>query len=480
MKPSRNAAVWMLVLTGSWCAVGTRAQTVDAAPYVWEFPAVRNISGADALVADLRAEVQRVLDAGRLAPLYISHADQESVGYTVYQEPCRIITTLAWAYPHLAPDQQDAVKAYVNAEFNNPTNAPWGVTSYGKNGNSNYPLPRHDGTPREEHPKERWWFERSDFGNNRPFLHTLYGVWLYGHRTGDWTTISNHWSAIKQIYGNYGTGDACRLYGTMGVHVAMARLAAKFGDAAQLSAATNNLQSRLNAGLDFAAIESLARGVPGEEWKSPYGSYPNMYDSRMNSSTYRGWVFLNLTPELGRYLHDASDTLRATVLERHSAGKRTFPLWWMPKASYFNRSWTGDEGSGLVPEVVGMIAPVERWVAQADAATLRAQMRGAPNGVGDCYWIEALVQAIEAHGSLQWLDVRVVTRPPPVLSRPQSLPDGTFRFHVEGVAGRAYAVEASPDLSSWMALATNAAGSFDFADAGAGPAGRFYRARQVP
>jgi len=41
----------------------------------------------------------------------------------------------------------------------------------------------------------------------------------------------------------------------------------------------------------------------------------------------------------------------------------------------------------LVPEVFGMLAPVERWVVQADAATLAREMRSAPNGRGDCYWL---------------------------------------------------------------------------------------------
>ena len=460
-------------------ALPARAQTVNPAPYTWEFPFVHSIAGADDLVTELGDEVQRVLDAGRLAPLYISYADQENVGYTVYSEPGRIITTLAWAYPHLPTNQQAAVRAYVNAEFSNPTNAPWGVTSYGKNGNSNFPLPRNAGAPREDHPKERWWYERSDFGNNRPFLPTLYGVWLYGYRTGDWTLISNRWSNIKQLYNNYAGDDAYRLYGTMSVHVAMARLADQFGDTAIRTTATNNLQSRLNAGLDFAAVETFARGTSGQEWRSPYGSYPSMYDSRMDGSTYRGWMFLNLTPELGRYLNEASPSLRSNVLARHASGKTTFPLWWMPKASYFNRSWTGDEGSGLVPEVVGMIAPVERWVVQADATTLKSFLRGTPNGRGDCYWIEMLVQAIEAHGTLEWTDVRAAAGPPPRL---QALPISTngFALQIHGLSALRYAVEVSTNLVQWTPLATNPPGATDFVETNVIALSRFYRARAVP
>ena len=55
-----------------------------------------------------------------------------------------------------------------------------------------------------------------------------------------------------------------------------------------------------------------------------------------------------------------------------------------------------------------MIAPLERWLVQADAATLRSYTRSVPTGKGDCYWLEMLVQAIEAHGSLEWADVRKV------------------------------------------------------------------------
>lgn len=407
MKPRfhRFLVIACMAVLGLFASVQGPAQTVNIAPYAWEFPSVTGVSNSEPMIAELRDEVQRVLEAGHLAPLYISFSDQESVGYTVYQEPGRIITTLSWAYPYLLAAQQEAVRNYVNEEFANPTNA-WGVTPYGKNGNSNYPLPHFAGTPRETHLKERWWFEKNSFGIARPFLHTLYGVWLYGYRTGDWNAASNHWSAIKQLYQAYGTEDAYQLYGTMSVHVAIARLADKFSDAAMRATALSNLQAALDGGRDFASVETMARGGAGRENRSPYGSYPNMYDPRMKGSTYHGWMFLNLSPEMGRYLHDASAVLLTNVLARHAAGKATFPLWWMPKASYFNRSWTGDEGSGLVPEVIGMLAPIERWVVQASPESLRQQMRGAPNGIGDCYWLEALVQAIEAQGTLSWRDVR--------------------------------------------------------------------------
>jgi hypothetical protein len=387
-------------------AAASFAQTVDETRYAWEFPVVRRAPGADALVEILREEVDRILAAGPLAPLYVSFADQESVGYQIYQEPGRIVTPLAWAYPWLDEARQTAVRAHVNALFTNAVHSPWGVTAQGKNGNSNYPLPMDAGTPREEHPKERWWHANPDFGRNRPFLHVLYGVWLYGFRSGDWTAIDAHWTAIRNRYDAYATTTETRLYGGMGVHVAIARLAERQGDAATRDAALARLRNALAEGLDLAAIETHARGTPGLEWNSPYGNHPSMYDDRMGNTTHRGWIFLNLSPEIGRYLREEDLALRAAVLARNDQGKTAFPLWWMPKMNYFNRSWTGDEGTGLLTEVVGMIAPIERWVAQTPAADLARWTRGSPHGIGDAYWLEALVQAIEAHGDAVWRDVR--------------------------------------------------------------------------
>lgn len=380
-----------LLISLSFVGFTATAGAVQIDKYAWEFPQVTGVGGADDLTAELQEEVQKILDAGHLAPIYISYSDQESVGYKVYQEPGRTITTLAWAYPYLTDAQKTAVRAYVAAEMANSNFAPWGPAS----------LAGNVGTPRELHLKTKWWFEVTNF-QFRPTVHTLYGLWLYGHRTGDWALLQNYWTNIKSMYSSRSSQG--NLYGTMGAHVAMARLADKFNDAAARTSALNNLQTQLDAGLNFTAIENNATRDP--TWNAPYRSAPDMYDSRMNGSTYRGWIFLNLTPELGRYLAGEDTALRAAVLARHSQGLAVFPYWWVNKASYFNRSWTGDEGTGLVPDVFGMFAPIERWVVGASAGALKQQMRSAPTGIGDCYWLEALVQAIEAQGTLTWTDVR--------------------------------------------------------------------------
>lgn len=365
-----------------------KAAAVDTAPYAWQFPVVSGVNRSDEMVVRLQEEVQRILDAGRLAPLRVYHGDIATVEeYWLYTEPGRIIATLAWAYPYLTAAQQVAVRSYVSAELDSNTHAPWAAA----------PLAFNAGTRRELHPLDRVTYRPYDFGRTRPTVHTIYGLWLYAFRTGDWSTVQAKWSSIKSMYSSRASqGD---IYGTMAAHIAMARLADKFGDTTTRSSALANLQAQLDAGVTFSTIEAR---VSSKYW-------PEMYDARRSQGVYQGWMFLNLSPEIGRYL---GDHVRSATLARHASGKAMFPLWWLRQASYFSR-WTGDESVGLPPEIIGMILPVERWVANASATVMRDYLRSGPLALGDCYWLEALVLAIESTGTTTWVDVRSAPPLPP-------------------------------------------------------------------
>jgi hypothetical protein len=304
----------------------------------------------------------------------------------VYQEPGRIITCLAWAYPHLDSKQREAVRRYVATELEDGRFAPW----------AEQPMPCDVGSRREWHPMDRVWGADVKFGLNRPSLHTLYGLWLYAFRSDDWALVQSKWPEIRAAYlRRAGQGN---VYGTMGAHAGIARLAEKFGDTATRETALNNLRFQLQAGTNFASVENLCRSNYYREYYTPRNAN--------GRALHHGAMFLNISPEIGRYLHDH---VRDAALRRQIEGKQRFPLWWLVQAPYFCR-WTGDESVGLSPEAIGMIAPLERWLVQADVATLRGYTRSVPTGKGDCYWLEMLVQAIEAHGTLQWTDVRKIQR----------------------------------------------------------------------
>lgn len=394
---SLGTLVWIFVAGGAVCAV-------DVDRYAWEFPRVREIREDSVTIqnlkTELRAQIQDVLSAGDLTPLRVNHADEHSDAYFVYLEPGRIITTLAWAYPHLPSALQAAVKRYVDTQFQSDRLAPWNP------GRLPADMP---GTRRELYPIHRIGNWSSDWQAARPTIQSLYGVWLWAYRADDLDRVRPHWSNIKDAYRvKLSQAD---IYGTMSAHVAVLRLAATFQDEDMRQFAWNNLSTNLHVGLGFrgdpeihtdeSRMSQIEKNTMRMYLKNNNGG---LYWPKQNGSIYRGMMFYGLSPEIGRYL---AENVRDETLKRHAYGMSRFPLWWLMDAPYFQRDYTGDEGIGLVQsEMMGMLYPVERWIVMADASTLSGYLASAPSCRGDCVWIEALVQTIEAHGRTEWLDVR--------------------------------------------------------------------------
>src|SRR5262245_60533373 len=78
--------------------------------YIWQTPRTVKIApSATNMVGELRGEVQKILEAGPLAPVRTVYADLVQDEYFLYWQPGRIVTTLARAYPYLTPAQQQVV-----------------------------------------------------------------------------------------------------------------------------------------------------------------------------------------------------------------------------------------------------------------------------------------------------------------------------------------------------------------------------------
>ena len=177
--------------------------------YLWETCRTSDIPpAASNLVAELDREVQKILDAGPLAPLRTVYADLEQDPYFMYWQGGRIINTLAMAWPFLTTLQQEAVQGYVRRELDDDQRSPW--TSKGF-------IPPESGARRELHTFheargwDRYW---QMWGNKKPTAGAFYGLWLYADRSGDWETIQQHYSQIKDVY--LRRSGQCGLYGTMG------------------------------------------------------------------------------------------------------------------------------------------------------------------------------------------------------------------------------------------------------------------------
>lgn len=392
--------LWLSVLLGlSGANTLATAQAGLANAYTWTFPAPDTIRGADDLVTLLREEIEQVLDAGHLAPIRLAFGDLPDEHYFLYQEPGRILTTLAWAWPYLTPSQQARALAYAEAELEHPAFAPWAP---------DFTMPRDVGARREWYKSTDLWGLGATFGDFRPRLHTLYGFWLFCYRSGQTNWMQRYYARARDFY--FSQHQRARLYGDMCGHIAMARLAHANSDTATRAFALQRLQTELLDGLDVQNKHNFARdGLYG--WDGPYDRLPtnDMYSPRKDGWIYRGFIFLNMGPEIARFLRDSCF---GQVKAMHEEGKRILPLWWLMQATYFPR-WTGDESVGVPSEAFGMYHPVETWVLQTPTSQLRRFMRSSPTGRGDCYWIEALVQTIEAHSAnTRWLDVRTTPFPP--------------------------------------------------------------------
>jgi hypothetical protein len=372
-----------------WCVLELLAFGAEAADgpydrYLWQAPRVANIDPQRTapLIEILRTEVDRILAAGPLAPLRMAYADLPYEAYWLYYERGRIITTLASAYPHVDLSRQQSIQQHVRTALAGAGDAPW-VPGLKR---------PTDGAPRAlsgvRVTEGRFVDYLGDPAGLVPTLHVFYGLWLYGDRTGDWDTLRSHWAQIKEAYAR-DAATTVILYGQMGAHLALARMSARFGDDAMLRTAVQELERDFNAGKDLARIEE----------RQKQSRYKVFYDPR-NAPSFPGqpWMFLDLCPEVARYL---TDHVKEAVLQRADAFIARYPLWWLHQAPYSAR-WTGDEGEGLPADCFGMIYPLERWVRSTPPEKLALYLRSVPTGVGDCYWIEGLVQTIEAFGAVTW------------------------------------------------------------------------------
>lgn len=365
----------------------TTARAVSVQRYLDEYPFTTAISpAADDLRTELQSEIATMLAAGKLAPLRIHYADEIYRGYFVYTETLRDLITIGAAYPYLTPAQQAAARAFVRTQC--MTAVWWSMLED----------PPTNGQRRELYetrdPMHGWAHRYGTDVQTRPRVAGLIGLELYARRANDWSLISNYWDNIKdffsrpEMYGGW-TGYFGDLYGTLGAPLAMARMATMMGDAPAFSSATNRLAQQLIEHLNFNLIMV----------RSTNRYYEFFSSERAANLVYQGWLFLNITPEICRFIDDHV-TVRSAVLAHVDAGKRLYPLWWLHQAPYWTR-WTGDEGMGLSPEIIGMVFPLERWVRRTPASQLRRWL-SAPVGRGDCYYIEALINALEAHGTTVW------------------------------------------------------------------------------
>jgi len=434
------AILWMLLFISF---EGTAQINADL--YLWEYPSHRQVAAPEELTDRLMEEIQKILDTGYLSPLSIRYTDQMWESYLLYREPARIMQTLAEAWPVLDSNQKIQVRDYIHQMFLDPEQQFWIQPSY-----PNRVLPADYGVPRTIYPSENIYGDYGWWGNYRPTIQLIYQFWNYVYRTGDTSLVTMYYEDIRSFYelklGYY--IDPGNLYGTMCAHIGMARLAHMMNDQPMISLAKSMLEEFLQEGLNLSAIDENAYlGKDGWNAPYPYQCDGGEYCPRKDDFIYRGFIFLNLSPEIGRFLKN--HVLNQT-LERHESAFRLFPFWWLVDAPHWTR-WAGDETVGIPSEMFGMVMPVEKWVKNSPGPDLEPFFLSSPKGTGDCYWLEGLVLAIEAFGEDEWKDVRnqpftfeLAETPPLISQQPQSQQvlsgeTASFSVSIQGTAQVTYA-----------------------------------------
>lgn len=378
-------------------AATTKGQVQNLDAYLWEY---RRPITEDIVVISthpLHIYLDSLLSGYPWRPLSLRYADQLSESYFIYQEPAAILSVLAWAWPHMSPQMQARAKDIVSQLMQDEIQAPW----------ANHPVDRSYGRRSELFPVNTDWNIDSPFGNFRPTIQTIYHFWHFAYRSNDGLLVSQYYDNIKEWYNSrahQSHWDSGNLYGTYGAHIGMARLAQWVGDDTQMIFARTRLNEQLNHGLDLSLVDSFAYyGTRG--WDAPYpNNWDGPYGERKDGYIHRGHIFLHLTPEVARYISDHQN-LKAQVVQRHKAGKKMFPLWWLNHSPYFSR-WTGDEGIGLSPEMFGMVVPLDLWVEDLANEEVGNYFRGTPQGKADLYWLTSYVQWLEDQFPNEWVDVR--------------------------------------------------------------------------
>ncbi len=387
------AIVYLLL---GWTAnVKGQVQNLDA--YLWEY---RKPITDDIVVVSthpIHVYLDSLLSGYPWRPLSLRYADQLSESYFIYQEPAAILSVLAWAWPHMSPQMQTRSKGIVNQLMQDEVQAPW----------AHHPVDRSYGSRSESFSVNTDWHLDSPFGNFRPTIQSVYHFWHYAYRSNDSLLVSQYYENIKEWYNSRAHEshwDSGNLYGTYGAHIGMARLAQWMGDATQMVYATNQLSKQLTHGLDLTLVDSFAY-YGTRDWDAPYpNNWDGPYGERKDGFIHRGHIFLHLTPEVARYISDHQN-LKAQVVQRHKAGKKMFPLWWLNHSPYFSR-WTGDEGIGLSPEMFGMVVPLDLWVEDLANEEVGIYFRGTPHGKADLYWLTSYIQWLEDQFPKKWVDVR--------------------------------------------------------------------------
>ncbi len=361
-------------------ATSVRAQETDCARFIWEVRRVANVSAeADVLKATLVKEVQKILEAGHLAPMRCMYGEVEP--HFMQWQPGQVVYALALAYPYLPEKWRRRVVDYVGQEL--ADYPPWSTRF----------LPVDRGTFIEWHAQNisrelrlsdwaRWW---GMYAQRYHSLHVLYGLWLYVERTGDWKLAEDNYDLIAARFQR--DRRSITQYMDISGAIGFARIARRMGDEERVVQAVEAITEAMKEGRDFGKFVENTRNANG---------------SMGGRGTAQ--VFQYIGPEVARYL---VETNQPAALAHLNSLRARCPLWFLSMPPHSSGQF--GEGVGMAPDIRNGIMTAAALVENASGPQLEKWLDLPWTPLGDLYFIHHLVWTIEAYGKVSW--ERVVWKP---------------------------------------------------------------------
>lgn len=388
---------------------------------------------AESLRRELEAQVRAMLEAGHLQPSFFASRCQDFSGPLDYWcNPGQLVYTLSEAYDLLPAKTRREVKDYLKKEMQKCP--PWriGHVGYG----SGRPRDAFDIPPEETDGKVPWKsIQRFMRPQGPPCFDTLYSMWSYAYHTGDRELVEELSEDIKGQYTRHlrsydwaimGVSrspgiDPQVLAGLTGAHTYNTVLAGLIG--------YRRLSGELGGSSedpDFASYLAMKHFVcrfAACKFHRLFEKYkvirfpPDMPDVMKRvernrrqvldlnesfvtltdvipSKKYLRFAFLNLVPEVGRFLHDHCLADVKDYVELHQELRD--PYWFVPRSP----DYRGESSPAPYSNYWGLFQ-AKAYALEERGEELEKYLH-CPAALGDLYYIQNLTAAIRAHSERAW------------------------------------------------------------------------------
>ena len=339
------------------------------------------------LKAHLESEVQAIVNAGNLNPGYIGLGQfLPRALKTPFENPGETMYTLARAYPYLTPALQGQLRAYLQqqfAEYFNPT-------MYARKGWA-------EGAPREviDYPQEiRDSFatqpKRASVSGWSWFYpqHNFYAMWKYAQIVPEDAVTAYTLAKSKLVVPVPATADLATnpyehntyIAGYIGFLNLQELAGAASTDAALRTQVTDEL-NRIQA----LRVSTFDKDTP---WVDPTGTFPegNVHYRGLNVARN----FMYLVPEFGQYMRQHA---LPQVTEALTEYNRVAPYWFVSRYQA-----AVDEGSMSIPYSSWALFQAKAYILGEPYAQLVKYLDASAYAVGDLYYIDDLIAALDVSG----------------------------------------------------------------------------------